>query len=104
MKPETHEVSAATSLNAAFRREVNDPLHIVVIYAIVAGLWVLLSDKAVDMLFSDPVLVYLASTLKGWFFVVVTSILLYALIRSRLGEKAAVLPVPPGLPHSDDMT
>jgi PAS domain S-box-containing protein len=83
MKPETPEGSAAPSCNVMFRQETNDPLQIVMIYAVVAGLWVLLSDKAVDMLASDPVFIYLISTLKGWFFVIVTSLLLYALMQRR---------------------
>lgn len=54
--------------------------RIVLIYAIFAVLWVLLSDKAVELLFDDRHSIMLASTLKGWLFVVVTSLLLYVLL------------------------
>ncbi|MBI2276806.1 MAG: PAS domain S-box protein [Dechloromonas sp.] len=58
-------------------------LTIAFIYAAFAALWILLSDKAVAWLFSDPTSILLASTLKGWLFVAVTAFLLYALMRRR---------------------
>jgi len=59
-------------------------LRIVLLYAGFASLWILLSDKAVEFLLNDPAKITLASTLKGWVFVAVTSILLYGLIRRLL--------------------
>lgn len=50
-------------------------------YAAVAGLWVLLSDRAAGLLFSDPDTLVRVSTAKGWLFVAVTSGLLYLLLR-----------------------
>ena len=58
-------------------------LRIVALYALVAGLWIVFSDQAVEHLFSDPARLALANTTKGLAFVVVTSLLLYALV-SRL--------------------
>lgn len=55
--------------------------EIVLIYAVFAALWILLSDTAVEWLFRAPAQIVLANTLKGWFFVVVTSLLLYGLLR-----------------------
>lgn len=49
-------------------------------YALFAGLWILLSDRAMGLLFADPSLLVQASMVKGWFFVAVTSLLLYALV------------------------
>ncbi len=63
---------------------------IVLLYACFAALWILLSDRAVEWLLQDPVLILLASTAKGWVFVAVTSLLLYLLMR-RLGQ----MPAPP---------
>ena len=57
--------------------------RIVLIYAVFASLWILLSDKIVAWLFSDPAQIILASTLKGWIFVAVTSLLLYQLLQWR---------------------
>ena len=64
-------------------------LRIVVIYALFAGLWILLSDTAVAWLFADPGQITLVSTIKGWLFVAVTSLLLYGLIRRYAGQIVA---------------
>lgn len=53
------------------------------LYASFAALWILLSDRAVSWLVKDPETILLVSTFKGWFFVVVTSALLYGLLRMR---------------------
>jgi PAS domain S-box-containing protein len=63
--------------------------HIVLAYAVFAGLWILLSDRAMGLLFSDPAALVQASMAKGWFFVAVTSLLLYALVRRLVGKIAA---------------
>jgi len=65
-------------------------LRIVLAYAVFAGLWILLSDQAVAWLFNDPTQIVLASTLKGWLFVAVTSLLLYTLIRRLLDQILSV--------------
>ena len=64
-------------------------LRIVVIYALFSGFWILLSDTAVAWLFADPAQITLVSTIKGWLFVAVTSLLLYALIRRYAGQIVA---------------
>ena len=56
-------------------------LRIIGIYTIFASLWILLSDKAVELLFSSPAQMTAASIAKGWVFVVVTALLLYVLMR-----------------------
>jgi hypothetical protein len=42
-----------------------DILGVVLAYASLAAIWILLSDKAVSWLISDPALITLASTFKG---------------------------------------
>ena len=49
----------------------------VVFYVILAGLWIYFSDTLLAWFFSDPAQLTQAQTLKGWFFVTVTAILLY---------------------------
>jgi PAS domain S-box-containing protein len=68
-------------------------LTIVFLYALFASLWILLSDKAVEWLFKEPGKLALAGTLKGFAFVAVTSLLLYAMMRRLLdvGRPAADL-------------
>lgn len=59
-------------------------------YAVFASLWILLSDSVVARLFSDQTQLHIANTVKGWLFVGVTSLLLYALIQ-RLLNKTLIL-------------
>ncbi len=61
---------------------------VVLTYAVFASVWILLSDRALGVLFVDPVLLVQASTVEGWFFVGVTSLLLYALVRRLTGALA----------------
>lgn len=56
------------------------------VYAVFAGLWILLSDRAMGLLFRDPELLVQASMAKGWLFVAVTSLLLYVLVRQLVGQ------------------
>ncbi|MEK9803997.1 MAG: hypothetical protein VW475_11395, partial [Curvibacter sp.] len=64
---------------------------VVLVYAGFAALWILLSDRAVNWLFKEPGLILLASTLKGWVFVAVTSALLFFMLRARPGPAEALL-------------
>src|SRR5574343_605021 len=50
-------------------------LRIVLIYAVFAALWILFSDTAVEIMFSDPAKLVRASMIKGWLFVAVASAL-----------------------------
>ncbi|QOY86369.1 two-component system sensor histidine kinase NtrB [Paludibaculum fermentans] len=56
-------------------------LRIVIIYLLVAGLWILTSDEAAVYLFPGKDLWLRISVYKGLFFVLVTSLLLYVLLR-----------------------
>jgi PAS domain S-box-containing protein len=55
-------------------------LHIALIYAVVAGLWILFSDELLEVFVSDERLFTRLSIYKGWFFVLVTASLLHWLI------------------------
>jgi PAS domain S-box-containing protein len=63
-------------------------LTVVALYATFAALWILLSDKAVQWWLTGPAHITLASTLKGWAFVAITSLLLYGLMRRLVGRAA----------------
>ncbi len=58
-------------------------VRITVIYIIVAGLWVLLSDRWLAMLIGDEI-TFRAQSIKGGFFVLVTGALLYLLVKRSL--------------------
>jgi PAS domain S-box-containing protein len=59
-------------------------LSVVLSYGIFAALWILFSDKAVEVLFDDPALIIRASMIKGWLFVAVTTALLYVLVKRQI--------------------
>lgn len=75
---------APLNANSAMRRK--GTLKVVAIYAVFACLWILLSDKAVELLFVTPSQITTVATLKGWFFVAVTSAILYALVYNLLAN------------------
>jgi len=60
------------------------PLVIAAIYAFIGCLWILLSDRAVGLLTSDPATITSISMFKGWMYVLLTAILLYWLIRRHV--------------------
>lgn len=62
----------------------NFALRIVIIYIIVAGLYIIFSDHIILRFVSDVDSLTKAQTYKGWGYVVVTGILLYLLIKSQL--------------------
>lgn len=72
MHPETKPQSISSSVSAGM---------LALAYAVVAGLWILLSDTLVGYLFDSPVQAARAQTAKGWAFVVFTTLLLYILVR-----------------------
>lgn len=65
-------------------------LKIVALYAIFGALWILLSDKALDAILPSSEDWAQYAILKGWFYVAITSALLYFLIRRFLRETSAL--------------
>ncbi len=63
--------------------------RVVLGYGVFAALWILLSDQAVGLLFSDPAQITRASMAKGWLFVAVTTLLLYFLVRRQVARLQA---------------
>ncbi len=61
-------------------------LRVAAVYAVFAGLWILLSDRAMGLLIRDPETLVRASMLKGWFFVAVTTLLLHVLVRQLVHQ------------------
>ena len=70
-----------------------EALKIIILYLIMGTLWILLSDKLVEMLFNDMDVVMQISLYKGWFYVFVTGMIFYIIIRNRLRsyEKAVTV-------------
>lgn len=63
-------------------------LKIPLVYFIFSILWVLLSDKAVVLLFKTLDLVTVAQTFKGWLFVIGTTAMLYMLLKRHFEQMA----------------
>lgn len=61
-------------------------VKIVIIYVGVSVLWVLLSDKGLAAVFTDPQLINEMQSIKGVMFVIITSLLLYWLIETNYGR------------------
>jgi two-component system sensor histidine kinase/response regulator len=80
------KVQSTSLKSASSRQAANSALKIVFIYFVFAGLWILLSDKAVALLFRESEQMTLVSMIKGWLFVLLTSLLLYSLIRRLLAQ------------------
>lgn len=54
--------------------------RVALIYATFGALWILLSDRVLALFVRAPGQITLLQTIKGWFFIVITSWLLYALV------------------------
>jgi len=57
------------------------PGKIVAVYAIISSLWIFFSDELLENVVKDPHLMARIGMIKGWLFVLVTSLLLFFLIR-----------------------
>lgn len=58
--------------------------RITVIYFLVGGAWIIFSDKVVQSLTSNNAVLTELQTYKGWFYVSVTAILLFILVKKHL--------------------
>ncbi len=71
------------------RKLARIPARVALVYAVAAGLWIVLSDRVVDALLADPAAVSAVQTYKGWFFVGCTALLLYVVLRADLERFSA---------------
>lgn len=60
------------------------PLKIATIYLLVSVLWIVFSDHLVAILFQDSLHITRVQTLKGWFFVGSTAVLIFVLLRREI--------------------
>ncbi len=64
--------------------------RIVLIYLLLGTLWIFFSDLVVDNLFQHKEYITFAQNIKGWFFIVITGLLLFFLIRKDVNAKKEV--------------
>ena len=65
-------------------------IKIAVIYAAFGCLWILLSDKILLLLAQDANIIIRIQTYKGWFYVLVTAVLVYGLIKKFLRSQQQI--------------
>ncbi|MCF8105737.1 MAG: GAF domain-containing protein [Desulfohalobiaceae bacterium] len=58
--------------------------RIALLYILLAGLWIVFSDQALEYFVTDKGLLTLLQTYKGWLFVVATGLILYIVLRHRI--------------------
>lgn len=68
----------------------NFALKISIIYVLLGSTWILFSDKLMFLLFSDNHSLRLISSYKGWFYVLLTGVLLFALVKREMKKRNAV--------------
>lgn len=61
-----------------------ESLKISIIYMIIGALWILLSDKVLDVFINDTNIFKQVQLYKGWFYVVVTGVIFYFIIKSKM--------------------
>lgn len=65
---------------------MRDSLKIALTYLVVSALWIFFSDRLLGLFTDDSALLLELQTYKGWFFVLITSILLYFLIEKSTSK------------------
>jgi PAS domain S-box-containing protein len=69
------------------RTRLRSPLALALLYALFAGLWILLPDRLLTALTTDPALLTLLQTVKGEAFIAATALLLFLFMRRELQRR-----------------
>jgi signal transduction histidine kinase len=64
--------------------------RITIIYIILGAIWILFSDQLVVRITSNPQQILMLSTYKGWFYVLVTGILLFFLVKKEINRRTII--------------
>lgn len=70
--------------NRLISRRRNIPFRISIIYAFFSTLWILFSDRILLILIDDVETMTAIQTIKGWIFIVVTTLLIFNLLRREI--------------------
>ena len=62
-------------------------LRITLIYIIIGAAWILFSDKLLYAITKDPLQINIFSILKGWFYVMITGLLLFFLVKKEISKR-----------------
>ncbi len=72
--------------SAIIIQSFKESFKIVLIYVIIGSLWILFSDSLLDYFVSDTHLLVAISKFKGWFYVLVTGLILFKLIHKEISD------------------
>lgn len=61
-------------------------IRITFIYALIGSVYILVSDRLVNILIQDPAAIEFTSIIKGWVYVLATSLLIYVLVRMSMNK------------------
>lgn len=65
---------------------VRDSFKITLTYFVLSVIWIFFSDRMLELVTTDSILLMELQTYKGWFFVLITSILLFLLIENSTSK------------------
>lgn len=82
MKANSMEVKKAVKLSSFSSR--NEAVTIAILYAIIGVLWILLSDRLCEYIFRDVNVYKQIQTYKGWFYILITTIILFFLVKRKI--------------------
>lgn len=68
----------------------NFPLRVTVLYLAIGFLWIAFSDQIAELFFSEADYITMIQTFKGWFYVGITGVLLYGLIKQNTDRMKAL--------------
>ncbi len=63
---------------------LKEALKIAGVYAVVGSIWILLSDRILEVTFSNKHTIAMISMIKGWVYVLLTGIIVYLLVHSAI--------------------
>lgn len=66
------------------------PIKIILFYLLIGGLWIILTDYLIHDMISDIETLTVYQTFKGWFFVIITAVALYVLIKKHDKELSII--------------
>jgi len=64
-------------------QQISSALKISITYVLIGGAWILLSDQATALIFTNPDQFSIAQTYKGWLYVIVTAFILFIAIKNE---------------------
>jgi signal transduction histidine kinase len=69
---------------------ISFPYRILIIYIIIGALWILFSDKLVFDFTEDISLISRMQNFKGWFFVLISGIILFILVKKEIDKRQKI--------------